>query len=450
MLSNIIFNLKTDKGNIAIPSHTTFDDLNLPRKKNKQKLYKVMPTQVARQVRPEDILEEKTERFAPADRRLQLISEEQNDQNTYGQEDYTERSDRSEANNNSNPTQKKNIFHAESLHNSRYQEINKGPIIRNGKLVRHSIAGSQETFERYQRKKQMNWGARQSQETDTSFSSDTTVTARRGQRLGTTSFATDSLSLVANAVAKKLVEPVRKETRKEPKVSQEQLLDAIDQMKARQNAFYRNVDAMSHSLRTSDMLFFTKEQRCLDNFEKAQHTWDKNFYMTSARLGRSPTESVAVRADEYREKKERATTFDIIKNDEERHGTLYWYMALRKVPGVKEKRGAVVKDDIPAGFHTAVVDRPVSSLEIIRKPKILTQPTSTRESTQNFHSTRSTQNLFSTPKMTERTEKEYYQSRFSMNQNLIKKIKAPAIDIEDFAVITIFFIRASEIVKYFH
>ena len=429
----------------SIPSQASFADPH--RKKKTPKLYPILPTHIARKVQVEDVLDDKPEKQNPHQLRLGQISEEPCELNQILNEEY---SGYQSKRNDSFSAAKKNIFSTDSLHSSKYQELIKGPVIRNGKLVRHSIVGTTELFDKQQRKKQSQLHGKH-HDTENSFSiSDLTMSTHRANTHVSNLMPSSSHSRLSPGTSKK-IEPVRKEVKKEPKVSREQLLELIDQMKERQNKFYYDIDRASGDLKTSDRLYFTKEKRILDRYVDTQDHWDKTIQYANTLLGRSPTESVAVKADEYREKRERAETFEVIKSDEERHGILYWYMALRKFPGLKDVRGAIVQDDLPAGFKTGMLDSSRGPLEIIRKPKslasILTSPRETTQITQNTISTIVSNRSSMHPKASERTEREYSMIRMLENQRLIDKVKANLNDGEDLLVLYLNFFCNCDIIQ---
>ena len=107
-------------------------------------------------------------------------------------------------------------------------------------------------------------------------------------------------------------------------------------------------------------------------------------------------------------------------------------MTLRKTPGDKEKRGAVLTDDIPVGFKSAVVDRPMSSVEVIRKPKLL-NPLS-----MNTWKATPTNAMTTTSRFSERSGKDYFESKMLKNQLMLSQVKAGGDGIEDLIVMNIF------------
>lgn len=432
MFDNVLSNLLGKNADITPPKRrlnmSSDPEFSSPKtSKSLSRLYKVPPTHVAREIKFEALQDEKNEYAGTTFNILQKISE---DPTEHASQQVLEKShlesDRSETGRSISQPNGKSIFQAELIHSSKYQEVHKGPIVRAGKLIRHSIAGPTEIFERYHRRKNY-FGKQQQQDADSSFTStESALSLYRPHRQ--LSNLTDS-SLLTSNMSKKIVEPKHKEFKKEIKVSKEQFFTEIETIKNRERGFYSSMERLSHRMRTSDMLFFTKEKRCLESFEKKQENWKKVFEKTNEKLGRSLTESVAVKADEYREKIEKADTFEIIKTDQERFGTMSWYMTLRKKPGLKETRGAVIINEIPAGFNSAVVDRSLESLEIIRKPKLFNPAMSTRESTRS---------TFNSPKILDRTGREYYESRFQRSHRSISKIKAEPTD-PDALVVNSFF-----------
>ena len=387
-----------------------------------RKLYKVPPTQIAKRVEPDIVLDDNEPSSPIRNRLLQQISEDPFEHSPILPPErsgtHTERSEGL-----SSPG-KKSIFQTEGFQSSKYQEIGKGPTYRLGKLVKHSIVGTQENFERYQRRR-LYFGRPQDADTSSITSHNESILGlSKPFRQSSGMSLTDLTPLKQASTAKKIIESKYKdrEIHKEVRISKEQLMNEISNVRERQQDFYFNIEETSHHLKTSDKLYFTKEKRCLENFEKTQEKWLRLVEDTNHKLGRSPTESVAVKAESFRAKKEKADAFDIIKEDPERFGTYHWYMSLRKVPGAKEKRGTILTEDFPTAFKSGVLDRPPSSLEIVRKPKQLLNTTisTTFDTSMN--------NTLSSPKLSERTAREYYENRFMKNREQINKIKATSTD----------------------
>ena len=84
----------------------------------------------------------------------------------------------------------------------------------------------------------------------------------------------------------------------------------------------------------SDKIAITKEERYLTNFSKINKKWDSNIESLSKTLKRQPNESLLLKSDSYRLRKEKLEALDILKSEDERYGDFYWYMSLRKYDDV--------------------------------------------------------------------------------------------------------------------
>jgi uncharacterized protein YaaR (DUF327 family) len=323
-----------------------------------------------------------------------------------------------------------NIFKVDVLSSSKYKEHNKGPVYKEGQMIKHSIVGSVESYERYQ--KQLK---RIKHENTMSFDRDTnkdnnsvsevsaptrTLKAAGSRSLDTSqSFGGGGLtnSLQAN-VAKRNSGDKKKESKKEVRVSRDELMKEIEKMKDRQDKFYEEVNDSYKNLPVGDQLHHTKEGRCLEKYNHAIQEWEDIIIKNNAKIKRDPSLSVAVRASEYRQKREMADAFDAIKSDFERYGSIYWYMTLRKIDGKPAPEGAnYVSRDFPEAFSNTFMEKRNSSVEIIRK----TDPFS--NSRINFNSS-SKSSFMSLGK----SEREFLESRLYENDKLLSKIMPQITD----------------------
>ena len=324
--------------------------------------------------------------------------------------------------------EKSNVFEAELLNSTRYKEINKGPIFRNGKVIKHSIVGSPEIFERPH--KPLQRLGTKNHDTDSSF---TSMNESLGlQKLPTLALADQSPSLKPSTGTSPYASPriteIRKwQSKKMTMVPKQELVNQIEDIKGRQEKFYNDMVKSAQGMRTSDQIYLTKEERCLKLYNDMQEKWEKIFSETSLKVGRSPGQSIAQRGIEHRMKREQVEALEAVKNDKERFGSQYWELTLRKSPYHQEKRGLVLKDDFPKGFYTGMVDVPVSPVEMIRQPFSLASPMSTRRtSSSNFLTPRSTHSRL--------LSSEYLQEKLKTNQKKISQYQAKGNAIDQLGV----------------
>jgi len=128
-------------------------------------------------------------------------------------------------------------------------------------------------------------------------------------------------------------------------------------------------------------------------------------------------------SDDFRSKMEEAEVFDFVQTEQERFGTTYWYMTLRKYGAICDLGTQRVIQDIPAGFHSPQVCRPPTSVEIVRKPAKLSMTTGAYlpplSETKSFY----------------RTKQEYISDKSTLLQSDLKKIKPTTqINPDDFVI----------------
>ena len=209
----------------------------------------------------------------------------------------------------------------------------------------------------------------------------------------------------------------KKEAKKEHRVHRDELLKEIDKMKTKEREFYQNMDQITKKLPLEDKLFMNKEKKCLENYDKMVNGWNHTVEKINSKLGRVSSESVISKAENFRKKIETAEAFDIVQTDEEKYGSAFWYMTLRKGDNPKEWRQGSIQD-IPEGFSASIVDRPKSSVVIIRKPNSLalgrtTSNTNLRESML---------------RRLDRTNFEYLDYKIQTNSKKLDKIRTPTFD----------------------
>jgi len=326
-----------------------------------------------------------------------------------------------------------NIFQTEMLASSKYKEHNKGPIYRNGQLVKHSIVGSVEMFERYQKQLRRLKDLKENKDSTASFEKDNmsmsdVSTINKGIRqVGTMNFDTQSSFLGASSSLQAVISKKqqqqgdkKKEMKKDVTVTKEELLREIEKMREREEDFYRELNQKYAYLPWGDQLHHTKEARCLEKFQEQQRIWENTIKALTRKVGRDPNTSVALREEEYRQKREMADAFDAIRSDYEKYGPIYWLMSLRKTGELP--KGPIVLHDFPTAFTNTFYERRNSSVEIIRKP------TSMTNSKYEYSS--------SMAKSLGRTEREYLEKKLKQVEKYLQKVKpmVAAEDIRDLVV----------------
>jgi hypothetical protein len=310
-----------------------------------------------------------------------------------------------------------NIFRAEMLNSQKYKEHNKGPIYRDGQLVKHSIVGPVEAFEKYERrmKKQTNKDSMMSIDKDSNSEASSSVQNKNVRPLSTRSNDPTSQSFLTGFASNQGVVSRRpgadkKKERNEIKVSREELLNQIDKMKESQDKFYDLQMEKLKTLSKGDRLHLTKEQRCLDKHEENLAIWDRIIERNNRKIGRDPAKSVSLRSEDFRSKKEMAQILDAIKTDQERYGTVYWYMTLRK------KSPKAIRPDcvqyVPEAYNNAFLEEHNNSLEIITKPKQFSESAIEFGRITHFG----------------RTGREYVQQKLSARDKALAKVKPSKIE----------------------
>lgn len=389
-------------------------------------LYPTKPTYVAREIHLEKLPEHKDDKlFDPSVKLLQIPEESLRASISLAGEESkrSESMDFDSLKFDASPL-KNSIFNSELPANSKLQEQIKGPQFRNGKLLRYSVVGPHEIFEKLQRKKHhLGTSTKYSEVSSTTNTESLTNFLRNSVR--TNSIILDS----AAPNNKKLLEAKSKKVQKDIKIPKEQVLAEIENIKAKETQFYRLIDGMANRMGTSDMLHFTKEKRCLDQFRKTEERWTKAFEKTGSHIGRSPNQSVLFRAEEFREKKEKVEEIEGLKNDLERLGANFWHLTLRKAAQNKGGSFPFVKDEIPIAFNTSVIYRPRTSVEIIRKPKSL------NVSLSNGTLTNPESTSYNTPtRLSNKTAAEYLEERLTHHWEMPNQYKPSPEEMQDFMV----------------
>lgn len=432
--------LQPKRSHPNVVTQATFEDTTNSRllaRRNPIKLYPITPSYVAKKISSKELNEDKEDRNFSPTWKLHQISEDPREENLHIPFEKSKRalSVDSEVLAFDLPEIKTSIFQSDLYGSSKFHEHTRGPVYLNGKLLKHSVVGPIDMFERQQKRRNHgNSTKQQQQDTDSSFTTfneSLTNISRRPNRQPTFSMQAES-PLNRSQVGRRTLEPKRKDIQ-EIKVPKDLILTEIDKIRARQNNFYRKIDGLAHGMRRSDMLFFTKEQRCLESFEKTEDRWNKVFEQTNTKIGRSPLQSPAFKAEEHREKIERADEVELLRSREERLGPNFWYLTLRKFPENNEPRGTIITDEFPAAFRKAIIEKRNDSIEFIRKPRRLNGSLN-RWASESLMSTYNMSGSLHNRSSLNRSTEEYFESVIKRGTVGPKQYKPPAESMQDLMV----------------
>jgi hypothetical protein len=396
------------------------DSRNLKSQRNQ--LYDIKPTFIAKKVGDDDLFGATIKGNHSG---LSKIHEEEGPDGDYIPSPRFEEDEIKES-----PTQ--NIFQMEMLASSKYKEHNKGPIYRNGQLIKHSIVGSAEMFERYQKQLKRVKDHKDSTvsfEKDNLSVSDVSAINRGVRQTATINFDSGSSSFLGGmsnslqaVISKKQQQgDKKKELKRDIIITKEELLKEIEKMKEREEDFYRDQNHKYAYLPWGDQLHHTKDARCLEKFEEQRRDWENTIHSIAKKAGREPQTSVAFREEEYRQKREMADAFDAIRTDFEKYGPTYWFMSLRNTGELP--KGAISFHDFPEAFNNTFHERRNSSVEIIRKPNSFTNSRFDMSS--------------SLSRSIGRTEREYLEQKMLKHEKYLKKVR-PLIG-EEFRDLMVYF-----------
>jgi len=327
-----------------------------------------------------------------------------------------------------------NIFKKEGLNSSKYKEHQKGPVYMNGQLVKHSIVGPQEVFERQQRgiRRNLMKESAVSSEKD-SFSFSERSPSRMFKPLNSMATmveqspsASKFLESQSSFAIRKITSVIKKKESKEVKVTKESLYKKLEELRNSQADFYEIQKQKYQNLPLGDKLHATKEQRCLTKYEETTDYWDKLHYNITRRIKRGAGKSVMLRSDDFRQKIEEAEAFELAKTEGEKYGTACWTMSLRNA-NLKDPRDSQQDLKSVGGLDlTRTSSRVPSSLEIIRK------------STRISKSTTSLPTLKETIYL-DRTKRDYISGKNPEVQKALRKFDMKSsVNVEDFLVICYF------------
>jgi len=319
----------------------------------------------------------------------------------------------------------RNIFTAEMITSTKYKEQSKGPLFFQGKVLKHTIIGPTDLFERQQRIHKKNIQSVAPFEQRDSLN-DLSL-AGKSSKAGVGSFVqdrpstgnSDRLGSAGSSYSKRFtsLSEKKRNIKSDIKLTKEDLVSQINEAKERQTSFIQDEANKFNKKPLADRLFLTREQRNLAKFEENNEKWQTIVVNIDKKIARKAGESVMLAGEKHRAKKETADALDIIKSDEDKYGSKFWQRTLRKYED-KDKIGEpliIQMSEEPDEAFTSKTDaeRPVSTFEIIRKPlltKTAAEITKSKE------------------KLPGRTEKEYIDSKFQKRGYLLEGMKPPQID----------------------
>ncbi len=406
---------------------TTSEFIPASVKTKSAKLYSKTPKYIAKVIHPENLSEEKDDKPLNASQKLRFIPEEPAPL-LLSSKSRAVSLDLDAARSTSSPL-KNNIFRSDQSTQSIHP---KGPLYRNGRLVKHSVVGPTDYYEKVPRRGHYYGLTVKHHDLDSSeaASNDTSMNIFRSSSGKTATVVLDSL--VANK-RKSTEYPKPKEIKKDLKVPKEEVLAEIDNMKNRQTEFYRLLDKTA-GLRVQEKLHVTREQRCIEKFRKTEEAWTKAFEQTGSQLGRSPSESVMFRGEGFREKREKIEELELQKNDLERLGSNFWHLTLRRSSLTKKTTDNSMMEDIPIAFNKTVVYRPRTSVEIVRKPNQMNSSLS-QWSLANPNNSSSSSPKKKKKKILDKTHTEYFEERFGKgNERRSLEFRPSIANVQQFMV----------------
>lgn len=318
----------------------------------------------------------------------------------------------------------KNLFRNEGIISAKYKEPNKGPIYKNDKIVKHSILGSVEAFERQQKNQQKKTRSRGGSIQSSDHDSKTEASASKLMKttnlpslneVSFTSMGRLGTSMVTIPRKVSMRERI-KESRREIKVEKEDLMTKITEMKKTQENFYTDRTHLYYDKPFEEKLILTKEERRLKKFDETTEDWQKRIHLLSAKANKRPEQALMRTVENFREKVELANILETTKTVQERVGDNFWRINLRTQGADSERGDYSLATQYPSGeFRPPSLNKANKSVEVIKKSgKILRELDSSQFPVK--------------PKYLDRTHDEYLQGKFIKFRNLIKKVNP--IDLE--------------------
>jgi len=310
-----------------------------------------------------------------------------------------------------------NIFQTEILLSPKYKEQEKGPIFRNGQLIKHSVVGPIDSFERSHKTAKKTHLRGSIAPTEPTSLTDTSMSKTLIKEPSMKEESSLNVRIVTARAGTGLTgsrrysirERLAKEPKKETTISKDELLHKINEMKKEEKRFYLNEAIRQEKLPFRKKIEETREERCLNKFSETVTSWHSNISNITSKINRDPMDSVMSRGQQFREKKEQKDMLETVKSDSERLGEHFWHLTLRKYDDQDDKVHCIMKD-LPDGFTSVRLNKTTKPFQFIRSP------------TQHVKSAyETTRNPFRTTNL-DRTAREYLDERLIKLQKLIKKV----------------------------
>jgi len=405
---------------ISVSSYEPVDkSIIIPEKNNwTSQIYKTKPAYVATKITAKDVFEETKHATTLV---LSQINEEKNNE-TEDLDAFVSFNETIESRR-SKEKQLQNLFKKENLVSSKYKEHQKGPNFnRDGQIIKHSIIGSSENFERYQRSLKrltIRESVILSAQELPNFERGATRILKQSGTILERNLSPNSQLTQSGLQSKKQGAFERKKEVKEVKMAKEDLYSKLDDLRKSQKKFYQEDLSKLRNLPLGDKLHHTKQSRCLEKYENTINSWNTTISSIGQRIKRPANKSVMMRADDFRRKVEEAEIFDLAQTGAERLGSSYWSASLRnpEIDANPVSRGHM-------RFKSSEDLRPLTTtIETIRRPFTNTK------SIINFPTIGETRTI-------DRTKMEYITEKNSIMAKDLRKIRPHVItNIDDLMVI---------------
>ena len=455
------------KGRMSVMSNATLDrTFNvLDNSGWTDKAYKTKPAFIAKKITNEELFGE-TLALKPVPSELGQIQEKINEaedmDNIESLNEIMEKVDHREP---------KNIFQTEKLTSSKFKEHDHGPSYHPaGKIVKHSIIGTTENFERYQRtlKRHIPLGESLliiSDKDNISFSEKSSMSrvlrpmgsmseinspaltrmasqtnfARMASQANFTRMASQAnlgkVSSPSHLILRRNNAGDKKESKKDVRVSSEVLYKKIDEWRRRQKSSTESELKVNQRLPLEARILQTQETRILEKFDRIVNNWSDTIEGLNRRVDRKVGKPLMLKGEDYRKKREMAEAIHLAQNDQERLGRAYWKMSLRN-HGITDERS---ENDTPLGSSIKAFNiapqKPPSTLEIIRRSSKI----STSKSTTSLPSIHELKNSLQSSTMNtsefkylDRTKNEYLMNKTMVLEEKLNKLRPPSIDLDHF------------------
>lgn len=181
------------------------------------------------------------------------------------------------------------------------------------------------------------------------------------------------------------------------KFNKEQLLKELAFFETNRTVALKQDEKILNSLKLSDRIYVTKEDRIMNRFQNNNEKWKKDIEKLCSSINRTLDQTVMLQYEDYRKNREKAEEIEFLNealkkrvpNKDER-SELFWYLSLRNYPAdsstksrfgshdkckgfveepkLKDLGRLTLLNDLPNGFQTGVVERRTKELEKIREP----------------------------------------------------------------------------------